>query len=154
MSKIIFKSIGVILLAFVVIALLSMLTDFLLESIGVLPNPQKGLFETWAILLVLFYRGVYTILAGFIVGKLSPVKPFLHAVILGIVGTIITILATSSPSFADKAPLWFGYTLAAITIPCLWLGVKIQRNWKDNEKNASHKQKPLLHNKILGEIDS
>ncbi len=82
-----------------------MLTDFLLESIGVLPNPQKGLFETWAILLVLFYRGVYTILAGFIVGKLSPVKPLLHAVILGIVGTIITILATSSPSFADKAPL-------------------------------------------------
>jgi hypothetical protein len=107
MSKIIFKSIGVILLAFVVIALLSMLTDFLLESIGVLPNPQKGLFETWAILLVLFYRGVYTILAGFIVGKLSPVKPLLHAVILGIVGTIITILATSSPSFADKAPLRF-----------------------------------------------
>lgn len=81
-----------ILLAFVVIALPSMLTDFLLESIGVLPNPQKGLFETRAVLLVLFYRGVYTILAGFIVGKLTPVKPLLHAGILGIVGTTITIL--------------------------------------------------------------
>jgi hypothetical protein len=44
MNKNIFKSIGVILLAFIVNALLSMLTDFLLESIGVLPNPQKGLF--------------------------------------------------------------------------------------------------------------
>lgn len=114
-----------------------MLTDFLLESIGVLPNPQKGLFETWAILLVLFYRGVYTILAGFIVGKLSPVKPMLHAVILGIVGTTITIIGTNSPSVAGKAPLWFGYTLAAITIPCLWLGVKIQRNLKGNEKKPA-----------------
>jgi hypothetical protein len=138
MNKNIFKSIGVILLAFMVSALLSMLTDFLLESIGVLPNPQKGLFETWAILLVLFYRGVYTIVAGFIVAKLAPTKPTLHAIILGIIGTVITVIAASNPSFAEKAPLWFGYTLAGITIPCIWLGVKIKQNWSKSEvKNAS-----------------
>jgi len=129
MSNSIFKSIGVILLAFAVIALLSMLTDFLLESIGALPNPQKGLFEKWAIFLVLFYRGVYTIFAGFIVAKLAPTKPMLHAIILGIIGTLITVIAVSSPSFSEKAPLWFGFTLAAITIPCLWLGVRIKRSW-------------------------
>jgi len=132
MNKGIFKSIGVILLSFVVITLLSMLTDYLFESIGVLPNPQKGLFETWAILLVLFYRGVYTIFAGFIVAKLALNKPLLHAIILGIIVTLITVMAASSPSFAEKAPLWFGFTLAAITIPCLWLGVRINQSW--NEK--------------------
>jgi len=132
MNKGIFKSIGVILLAFVVITLLSMLTDYLLESIGVLPNPQKGLFEKWAILLVLFYRGVYTIFAGFLVAKLAINKPMLHAIILGIIITLITVMAVSSPSFAEKAPLWFGFTLAAITIPCLWLGVRIKESW--NEK--------------------
>ena len=129
MNKSIFKSIGVILLAFVIIALLSTLTDFLLESIGVLPNPQKGLFLTWAILLALFYRGAYTIFAGFIIAKLAPAKPMLHAIILGVIGTLITAVAASSPSFSQKAPLWFGFTLAAITIPCLWLGVKIHRSW-------------------------
>lgn len=74
MGNSIFKSIGIILLAFVVIALASTLTDFLLESIGVLPNPKKGLFEKWAILLVLVYRGIYTINAGFMVAKLAPTK--------------------------------------------------------------------------------
>ena len=132
MSKSIFKSIGVILLAFVVIALLSTLTDFLLESIGVLPNPQKGLFVKWAILLVLFYRGVFTIFGGFIVAKLAPNKPMLHAIIPGIIGTLITVIAVSSPSFSEKAPLWFGFTLAAITIPCIWLGVSIKQSWNKN----------------------
>jgi len=127
--KNIFKSIGVILLAFISIALLSIVTDFLLESIGMLPDPKKGLFDTWAIILVLVYRGIYTIFAGFIIAKLAPSKPILHAIILGAVGIIITILATNDPSFADKAPLWFGYTMAAITIPCLWVGVNIQLNW-------------------------
>lgn len=126
----IFKSTGVLLLAFVVNALLSVITDFLLESIGVLPDPSKGLFETWAIILVLFYRGVYTIFTGYLIARLSHAKPMLHATILGLIGTGITIAASSNPSFAEKAPLWFGYTLAAITVPCLLLGVKIQQNWE------------------------
>ena len=127
MKRNIFKSIGVILLAFVVNAMLSVLTDFLLESIGILPDPGKGLFETWAIILVLFYRGVYTVFAGFIAARYAPVRPMLHAMIVGSIGIVITIIAVSSPSFAEKAPLWFGYTLVAITIPCLWLGVNIQQ---------------------------
>lgn len=125
----IFKSIGVILLSFAIIALMSVLTDFLLEKIGVLPNPEKGLFETWAILLVLFYRAIYTVFAGFIIARLAPNKPILHAIILGVIGTSITLWAISSPEFAQKSTLWFGYTLAILTIPCLWLGVKIQQNW-------------------------
>lgn len=111
-------------------ALLSILTDFAFESIGVLPNPEDGLFSTGAIGLVLFYRGVYTVFAGFIVAKLAPNKAMLHAMILGLIGTTITVVATNSPSLADKAPLWYGYTLAGITIPCLWLGVKIKQSWE------------------------
>jgi nitrate/nitrite transporter NarK len=134
MKKNIFKSIGVILLAFIINALLSVVTDFLLESIGVLPAPEKGLFDTWAIILVLFYRGGYTILTGFIIAKLAPRKAMLYAIIVGIIGILITVIATNSPAFADKAPSWYGYTLAAITIPCLWLGVRIQSGW--NKKRA------------------
>jgi hypothetical protein len=127
----ILKSIGVLLLAFVVNAVLPLLTDFLLEKIGVLPNPEKGLFETCAILLVLSYRATYTVFAGFIVALFAPNKPLFHALILGVIGTVITLWAVSSPEFAQKSTLWFGYTLAAITIPCLWLGVKIQQNWNN-----------------------
>jgi hypothetical protein len=128
MTKV-FKSVGVILLGFIVNALLSVLTDFLLESIGLLPHPSKGLFETWAILLVLFYRGVYAIFAGFIIARLIYARPVLHAMILGLIGTVITLIAVSSPSFAERSPLWFGYALAAMTIPALWLGVRIEKSW-------------------------
>ncbi|MEO6869357.1 MAG: hypothetical protein ABI168_06920 [Ginsengibacter sp.] len=138
MNKKIFKSIGVILLAFIISGLLSVITDFLLEKIGVLPDPQQGLFEPWLIVVVLIYRGFYTILAGYIVAKLAPGKPMMHALILGIIGTVITIIGTNSASFSDKSPLWFGYTLALLTIPCLLLGVKIQENWKFDYKNANH----------------
>jgi hypothetical protein len=77
---------------------------------------------------------------GFIVAKFAPNKPMLHAILLGVIGTVITVAATNSPSFEDKAPLWFGYTLAAITIPSLWLGVKIQQNWSSKSNfNNRHK---------------
>ena len=133
MKKNIFKSIGVIIVGFMVSALLSIVTDFLLESIGVLPDPSKGLFDTGMIILVLFYRGIYNIVSGFLVAKLAPGKPMLHAMILGAIGTILTVLATFAPSFAEKAPLWFGYTLAAITIPTLWSGVRILQSWNKNQ---------------------
>ena len=132
----IFKSIGIILIGFIINALLSVITDFLLEAIGVLPNPQKGLFDTWAIILVLSYRAIYTALTGFVVARLAPSQAMTHAVILAFIGTTITILAVNHPSFSDKAPMWYGYTLAIITFPFLWLGVKIQQSWREKETIA------------------
>lgn len=127
----VFKSIGVVLLGFMAGALLSVMTDFLLESIGVLSSPDKGLFITWQIILVLAYRGIYTVFTGALVAKLAPNKPLQHALFLAGIGVVLTVLATLDPEFASKAPLWFPYTLAAITIPCTWLGVRIALSWND-----------------------
>jgi hypothetical protein len=129
MKNNVLKSIGVLLLAFVVNGLLSAVTDFILESIGVLPDPSKGLFETWALLLVLFYRGAYAIFTGYLIARLAPSKPMLHALILGVIGTMIVLLAMTNPTVAEKAPMWYGYTLAAITIPCMMFGVVINKSW-------------------------
>jgi hypothetical protein len=128
MSHRIFKSIGALLSAFMVSALLSVLTDFLLERTGVITGPEEGLFITWMIVLVLAYRAIYTIFAGWIVGRLAPARPMLLAGILGAIGVTLTILGTHAN--ADKAPLWYGYSLAALTLPALWLGVRIARSGK------------------------
>jgi hypothetical protein len=125
----ILKSIGVVLLAFLVNTMLSVVTDFLLEQIGILPKPEKGLFETSAILICLSYRAIYFILTGFIIAKLAPNKTILHTLILGVIVVAIILLSVINPEFSHKSKLWFGYTLAAMTIPCLWLGVKIQQSW-------------------------
>jgi hypothetical protein len=124
----IYKSIGTILVGFGGGALLSILTDFVLEATGVITGPDEGLFVTWMIVLVLSYRCVYTIASGFIVARLAPGRPMLHAMILGAVGVVLTILGSSAN--ADRAPLWFGFTLAALTLPSLWLGVRIAESWK------------------------
>jgi hypothetical protein len=136
MKNNVLRSIGVLLLAFVVNGLLSVVTDFILESIGVLPDPSKGLFETWAISLVLFYRGAYTIFTGYLIARLAPSKPVLHAFILGVIGTVIVLLAMTNPEVAAKAPVWYGYTLAAITIPCMIFGVVMGKSWKPAKLDA------------------
>lgn len=124
-AKLIFQCIGVLLLAFIACSLLSVLTDFLLESIGILPPPSNGLHDTGLIILVLFYRGIYTIFSGYLLGWLSPVRPIILVTILGVAGTLLPLLALLDPTFSEKAPLWFVYTLSALTFPALCLGVKI-----------------------------
>ncbi len=129
--KNVFRSTGVVLLAFIACALLSILTDFLLESIGVLPDPSQGLHETGLIILVLVYRAIYTVFSGYLVGWLAPHKPMLHILVVGLIGIVLTLLALTDPEFSEKAPHWYVYVLAAQTLPTLWLGVKIQAAWKD-----------------------
>ncbi len=90
---------------------------------------SQGLFVTWQIILVLLYRGIYIVFTGFLVSKLAPHRPMMHALILACIGVVLTLLATTDPEIARKAPLWFPYTLAAITLPCTWLGVKIVLSW-------------------------
>jgi len=124
-----FKSIAAILVGFFVSALLATITDLALETTGVISSPAEGLFIPWMIVLVIFYRSAYTVLSGFVVAKLAPSRPMLHAMILGIIGVALTLVGTHTIA-VGKAPLWFGYSLAILALPSLWLGVKIAMNYQ------------------------
>ena len=85
----ILKSIGAVLAGFITVVVLSTLTDFVMESIGVLPPvSDQGLFVTWMLVLALAYRSVYTILGGYITSYLAPEHNRRNVKILAVLGFI------------------------------------------------------------------
>jgi hypothetical protein len=124
MNKNIFKSIGAILGGIIAGAILSIATDFILEKTGVFPPQKSGLFIWWMLLLALIYRGIYTVFSGYVTSSWAPNKPMQHAIILGIIGVVVTILG--SIANWDKSAGWYPIALILITLPCTWLGGKIQ----------------------------
>ena len=125
MNKNIFKSIGAVIAGIITGAALSIGTDFALEKTGVFPPIGKGIFIWWMLLLALIYRGIYTIASGYVTAKLAPNNPMRHAVILGIIGVVVTILG--SIANWDKSAAWYPIALILITLPCTWLGGKLKR---------------------------
>lgn len=129
------KSTGAILAGMVTGAVLSIITDMILEAAGVFPQPSEGLFDHWMLLLALIYRGVYTVLAGYVTARLAPNHPLKHAIILGSIAVVATILgsiANWDKSFAWYFA-WYPIALILITLPCTWLGGK----WAEKKKHEA-----------------
>ncbi|MGX5817112.1 hypothetical protein ACWKWU_02890 [Chitinophaga lutea] len=114
------KSIGAIVAGFATVVVLSILTDFILESAGIFPPPGNGLYITWMLLLALAYRTVYTVIGGYVTAALAPSRPMRHARILGIVGTIAGIAGVFAS--LGMSPLWYPIALALLALPSTLLG--------------------------------
>lgn len=129
MNKNKFKSIGSVLVGFIVIAILSTGTDMILKSMGILP--YEHLFvSSELILAVIFYRAVYSLIGCYIAAKLAPHSPMKHALALGLVGVIVGSVGTVVA--ADLGPAWYGWTLVVIALPIAWLGGKLYESSSHN----------------------
>jgi len=125
MNKNIFKSIGAVLAGFITGLVLSVGTDFVLESFGIFPTPDQGFFITWMIVLAIIYRSIYTVIGGYVTAALAPNQPMRHAIILGIIGIIASTLGTMATWGQGLSPDWFPISLIIIALPCTWLGGKL-----------------------------
>jgi membrane-bound acyltransferase YfiQ involved in biofilm formation len=123
----ILKSIGAVLAGFIVVAVLSTLTDYILETAGIFPLPGKEKFDvTWMILLALVYRTAYTILGGYITAKLAPYKPMAHVWVLAIIGLLGALAGLIATWNMDLGPRWYPLALLILAIPSVWLGGWLQ----------------------------
>lgn len=115
------KSVTAVFLGFVTVVILSTVTDMILESIGIFPPPDKnGLFIGWMLLLALVYRCLYTVVGGYITGRLAPSNPRKHIKVLGIIGTFAGILGIIAGwNLSDH---WYPIALAVTAFPCIWFG--------------------------------
>jgi hypothetical protein len=120
------KSIGAILAGFLVVFVLSTLTDFALEALGVLPPATEGLFVTWMLVLALAYRIVYTVLGGYVTARLAPRNPQYHVHVLGIVGTIAGCVGIYVGwNMSDH---WYPIALAVTAYACCWYGGQLAKS--------------------------
>ncbi len=116
------KSIGAVLAGFIFIVITHTATDAILEGAGVLP--KGNLFVgTGLILIVIGYRAVFSLIGCYLTAKLAPRHPMKHALILGLIGLVLS--SVGAIVAADLGPAWYAWTLAVIALPIAWLGGKL-----------------------------
>ena len=124
----ILKSIGAVLAGFVAIVLLSMGTDFLLESIGYFPPFQvqfeKNYYPGNMLIVATIYRIVYSVAGGYITARLAPNKQMGHALVLGVIGVITSTIGTIF--MWGHGPAWYPIVLIVLALPCAWFGGKLR----------------------------
>src|SRR5688572_26643562 len=83
------RSVGAVLLGFIVVVVLSLGTDQVLHVLQVYPPWGQPMWETSLNALALSYRIVYTLLGGFITARLAPRAPMRHVTILALIGLAV-----------------------------------------------------------------
>ena len=120
----ILKSIGAAFAGILIGVILSLGTDEILKNMGIIPKDNLWV-STSVILFILFYRTVYNIIGSYVVARLAPNKPMVHALVVGVIGTIVCIIGALATAKMNLGPAWYAWTLAALSLPSAWLGGKI-----------------------------
>lgn len=121
----ILRSIGAVVAGFLAVAILSTLTDSVLEGIGILPPvTEAGLYVTWMLVLALLYRSVYAIVGGYITAWLAPSNPKKHVMVLGILGTIGGLVGVVVGW--NLSAHWYPIALAVTAYPLVWYGGELR----------------------------
>lgn len=103
--------------------ILSLGTDQILHVLRIYP-PWGQTMSDGLFLLATAYRVVYTILGSYIAARLAPDRPMWHAMMLGVVGLVVSI-AGAVATWNTQPPIgphWYALLIAAISIPCAWIG--------------------------------
>jgi hypothetical protein len=120
------RSIGALLAGFAVGIALSLGTDEGLHLAGVFP-PWGQPVTSPPLALATAYRIVYGIVASYVIARLAPDRPMLHAMIGGFVGLVVSTLGAvatwnSGPAFG---PHWYPVSLIITALPTAWIGGKL-----------------------------
>ncbi|HVQ36724.1 MAG TPA: hypothetical protein VMS31_04290 [Pyrinomonadaceae bacterium] len=122
----ILKGIGAILAGMIFIVVTHTLTDFILESLGIFPQPSQGLHTTWMVVTATIYRSVFTVGGGYVTAALAPNPKMRYVLILGLIGLVISTFAAIATIPMKLGPAWYPIALAVLALPCVWLGGKLR----------------------------
>ena len=118
------KSIVSVIAGFLIVVVLSMGTDWILETLYIFPPvSDQGLFVTWMLAFALLYRTIFTVLGGYVTARLAPNMPMRHVIILAIFGTMGGIAGIFTGW--DLSAHWYPIALALLAFPSVWIGGKI-----------------------------
>ena len=120
------KSIGAIIAGFLVVGILHVSTDLVLEKSGFFPAPdQPAALGTRYLAIAAIYRNIYNVFGGWLTARCAPSAPVRHAVILGVIGLLANI--AGGIMMWKLGAHWYPFVLAALAVPCCWLGGVIAR---------------------------
>jgi len=115
------RSVVAVLVGIVVGAALSLGVDMVLHATKIYPpwgkSMSDGLFA-----LATAYRLVFSVLGCYVIARMAPNRPMLHALAGGAVGLILCIVGAVATWNSDIGPHWYSVLLAVTALPCAWLG--------------------------------
>jgi hypothetical protein len=114
------RSLAALFFGFVAVVVLSLGTDEVLHLLKVYPPWNQPVYDPGLCLLALFYRIVYTVLGSYIAARYAPHTPMAHALILGVVGTVVGTAGAIATIPMHLGPAWYPIAIAATALP--WLG--------------------------------
>ena len=120
------KKIWAIIAGLLIVAVLSVLTDAVMEKLGVFPGQaHPEAYTQWMWALALGYRVIYTILGGYVTAKLAPTRPMAYAITLGIIGIVLASLGAVANWSKSSNGEWYPIMLIITSLPSTWLGGKL-----------------------------
>lgn len=116
------RSVGAVAAGFAAVVVLSLVTDQIFHVLGVYPPWGEPMPEPAHNLLALTYRSIYTVGGMYLTARLAPHSPMRHALIGGVIGTIIAAAGAVATIPMQLGPAWYPILLAVTALPLAWLG--------------------------------
>jgi len=105
---------------------------FVAEAQHLSTSEMEARLQRPAVIIALMVIGLsFTVLGGYVAGKVSKVRQVLHGGIVGSVGIIFALLSWGS------APLWYNIAALVTVVPCGMLGGRIAEN-AEGKSSAPH----------------
>lgn len=106
--------------------ILSIGTDLLMHAIGLLPALGEPASSPM-LMVATVYRSIYGAIGSYIAARLAPSQPMTHALVLGMLGLVVSIIGAvvtwnKGPAFG---PHWYPVALIVLAIPTAWVGGKL-----------------------------
>jgi len=118
------KSIWAVVAGVIFIIGVTTIVDIALHALGVFPPMDQPLDDRLAALAT-SYRILISVAGAWLTARLAPAKPMQHALILGIVGTVLGLVGVVATWNRGLGPRWYPVALAVLAIPQCWVGGKL-----------------------------
>ena len=118
------QSIWAVVAGILFVIVVTSLVDIVLHAVGVFP-PLDVPIDDRQSLIAISYRAVIGIAAGYLTAKLAPANPMKHAMIPGIIGTVLGTLGVVASWGSKLGAAWYPIAVAALAIPQSWIGATI-----------------------------
>jgi hypothetical protein len=126
-SRNLWRSTGAVMAGFFAVVVLSLATDQLLHVVKVYPPWGQPMHDPGLNLLALSYRIVYAIAGSYIAARLAPRNPMRHALLLGVIGLVLSAAGAIGAMSMNLGPAWYPLALVVTALPCAWLGGLLYR---------------------------
>jgi hypothetical protein len=114
------RRVGPVLAGLMTIFATTTATDAVLHHTGVFPPPGAVGMSHALLILAFSYRAVFDVFGCYLTARLAPARPMVHAMTLGAIGLVLSILGAMA--MWDPAFAWYPILLAVSALPSGWLG--------------------------------